>query len=207
MRSGLLTVGIILLVLGAIFYFIPGPASATNTDTTTTSSDTDVIGQDTVTTGQQTTTTDTTTTDTTTDTTPTSDGTQQQGVNTPVYATADDGTTVTSDGTAADDSITTSRTTQTTTTPTYTTTTTPTYVQDSDTTRTASSSVTTGGVSGNLQRQLAVTAIILGALLTILGLILPDPAGSNVTVNQNARTPGPASRRVVYERDEERRRY
>jgi hypothetical protein len=163
MRPGLLAIGLILLVLGGVFYALP-PGDDVDTASVTT---------ETYAAGDMTT---TDTTETTTDTTDTTSGGTAVFPSQTVTDGDDVDTVLVADG-------------------------------DDDRVTTSTTSGTTGVAGSSLVRQLAVLAMVLGAILTILGLVLPDPEPyiSNTVNTTTARTAAPASRRV-YEREEERER-
>jgi hypothetical protein len=186
MRSGLLAAGLILLVLGAVFWMFPISGTAPTQTTGWTTTQTTPGEQQTVDTSYRTTTSNVTTTK---------------------YAPGDNTTNVTTTGGTTDEDTTyvlfPSRTTETTTT-----TDVDRNVVAQPSTQTTNtgyfSSTSTAFTNAPMQRQLAVLAMILGAILTILGLVLPS---SHVHVT-TARTSAPAARRVrVEEEEHEHRRY
>jgi hypothetical protein len=73
------------------------------------------------------------------------------------------------------------------------------YTNDTTNASATASSLSTFG--GGALRTLALIAMILGAILTVLGLILPSPAE-----DRRARASGASGRKVEYERHTEKRR-
>ncbi len=79
----------------------------------------------------------------------------------------------------------------------------PTTDRDNDTDATLAGTTTGTAGGSDIIRGLAILAMVLGAILTILGLVLPN-RHVDVEVDRSARTQGVAGRRV-YEREEIKR--
>jgi hypothetical protein len=78
-----------------------------------------------------------------------------------------------------------------------------TSTDSSETSSTDDTTTTASSFGGSTMRTLALIAMILGAILTVLGLILPS---ADEATDRRARTTGTSGRRVEYERTTERKK-